>query len=257
MKPQEDALGRVVYDLLQGLGAFEIVERDDGFIAPSPRPSLYLASYRKWPKHERAAMRYVHGRVLDVGCGAGRACLYLQDRGHGVVGIDISPLAIKTARLRGVRDARRMAVTGVSARLGEFDTVLMLGNNFGLMANPRRARWMLGRFASMTSATARIVAGSVDPYDTTDTLHRRYHRTNKSRSRAGGQIRVRVRYGSYCTPWFDWLLVSRREMEAIVAGTPWCIERFVDSEGPEHVAVLTRRAAAQPEARGSRHRRSD
>ncbi len=102
-------------------------------------------------------------------------------------------------------------MTRVSARLGKFGTILMLGNNFGVMANPRRARWMLRRFASMTSAAARIVAGCVDPYDTPDKVHRRYHPMNKGRDRAGGQIRVRVRYGSYCTPWFDWLLVSRRE----------------------------------------------
>jgi SAM-dependent methyltransferase len=244
VKPQEDAHGRVVYDLHQGIAAVEIVERDDGFIALSPGPSFYLAPYRKWPKHEQAAMRYVHGRVLDVGCSAGRACLYLQGRGQAVVGIDISPLAIKTARLRGVRDARRMAVTKVSARLGQFDTILMLGNNFGVMANPGRARWMLQRFSSITSAGARIVAGSVDPYDTSDRDHLNYHRMNKDRGRSGGQVRVRVRYGSYCTPWFDWLLVSRRELQDIVASTPWQIERIVDSEGPAYVAVLCRRVAA-------------
>lgn len=160
-----------------------------------------------------------------------------------MVGIDISPLAIKTARMRGVREARQMAVTNVSASLGIFDTILMLGNNFGVMANPRRARWLLGRFSSITCATSRIVATVVDPYDTHDKDHLRYHRLNRARGRAGGQIRVRVRCGSYCTPWFDWLLVSQREMHDLVSGTPWRVERFVESDGPGYVAVLSKQVA--------------
>ncbi len=245
MKPHEDAHGRVVYDLYRGLGATEIVERDDGWIGVSPGPSFYLAPYRKWPKHERAAMRYVRGRILDVGCGAGRACLYLQDRGQSVVGIDVSPLAIKTARLRGVRRARLMAAAEVSMRLGKFDTVLMLGNDFGVMGNLRHARWLLRRFSSITSTTGQIVAAVVDPYDTQDGDHRRYHRRNKSRGRMGGQIRIRVRYGKYCTPWFDWLFVSRSEMQRLLEGTGWQVDRFIDSAGPGYIAVLRKETPAQ------------
>jgi SAM-dependent methyltransferase len=32
----------------------------------------------------------VPGRALDLGCGAGRAVLYLQGLGYQVVGIDVS-----------------------------------------------------------------------------------------------------------------------------------------------------------------------
>jgi len=86
--------------------------------------------------------------------------LHLQAPDSKVVSIDISPVAIKTCRLRGVRDARVCSITSVSARLGEFDTVLMFGNNFGLFGNPRRARWLLRRLHGLTSPTARIVAES-------------------------------------------------------------------------------------------------
>ena len=238
MRSTEDAHGRAIFDCYQGVPATELVERDDGWIAASPGPSLYLAPFNKWPKHERAAMRYVRGRVLDAGCGAGRACLYLQQRGQRVVGIDNSALAVKTARLRGVHETRLMSVTRVNARLGTFDTVLMLGNNFGLMGNRKRARWLLRRFADITSVHGRIVATAVDPYDTQDRDHRQYHRRNRSRGRMGGQVRIRVRYGKYRTQWFDWLLVSRREMQQLLEGMCWKVERFIDSGGPGYVAVL-------------------
>jgi hypothetical protein len=53
-----------------------------------------------------------------------------------VVGIDISPKAVETARARGVLDARVCPAMSVSAReLGRFDTIALLGNNFDLRAD--------------------------------------------------------------------------------------------------------------------------
>lgn len=39
-------------------------------------------------------------RILDVGCGTGQVCNFLQGRGYNVTGIDISPLFVKEAIMR-------------------------------------------------------------------------------------------------------------------------------------------------------------
>jgi SAM-dependent methyltransferase len=84
---------------LDGEDAIEIVERSDGFITASVMgPKLYLAPFRRWPAHHRRAIRYMRGRVLDVGAGGGRVALHLQERGHDVVAIDNSPGAIEVCR---------------------------------------------------------------------------------------------------------------------------------------------------------------
>src|SRR5439155_21947315 len=126
LKKLEDAYGRLIADYLETGEGIEIVERHDGFIDASRYgPAAYFSPFRKWPKAERKAMRLARGRVLDVGCGAGRVALYLQERGHDVVGIDLSPLAVEIARRRGVKDVRELPVTRVSRRLGRFDTIVM------------------------------------------------------------------------------------------------------------------------------------
>jgi 2-polyprenyl-3-methyl-5-hydroxy-6-metoxy-1,4-benzoquinol methylase len=52
---------------------------------------------------EKKAIDYAKGRVLDVGCGAGRHILYLQKKGLKVLGIDQSPLAVNMCKLRGAK----------------------------------------------------------------------------------------------------------------------------------------------------------
>ena len=246
LKRSQDAYGRLIHDYYVKEGAGdtdEIVERDDGWIAISGGPRDYFAPFARWPKHHRLAMRWVRGRALDIGSGAGRVSLHLQARGHSVMAIDNSPLAIATVRLRGVRDARILSITQVSPRLGQFDTVVMLGNNFGLFGNPKRARWLLARFDRMTSSSGRIVAEVLDPYDTTRPEHLRYHRFNRARGRMAGQTRIRVRYLDLATPWFDYLFVSRNELRKILRGTRWRIESIIDSTAPTYIAVLCKASA--------------
>lgn len=238
LKLHEDAYGQMIWDYHHGKRPEEICERDDGWIGTSGGAPSYFAEFRDWPARQRRAMKFVRGRVLDAGCGAGRSCLYLQQRGHQVTGIDVSPLAIKTCRMRGVKDARVLPFTQVNRRLGTFDTILMMGSNFGLFGSRRRARWLLRRLHKLTSPRARIVAETLDVYQTDNPDHLSYQRRNRRRGRMSGQIRLRVRYGTLRTPWFDYLMVSKRELESLLKGTGWEVERYVDSPGSQYVAVI-------------------
>ena len=101
MEPKKDAYGQEIWAFFQGKESYEIVERDDGFIDFSDGPSVYFAEFEKWPKHEKEAIKFAKGKILDVGAGAGRVSLYLQKRGFDVIAIDNSPLAIKVCKKGG------------------------------------------------------------------------------------------------------------------------------------------------------------
>ena len=238
----QDAYGQAVWDHYHGTPAFEIMERSDGHIALSGGPEVYLSEFPKWPRHEKAAIKQAKGRVLDIGCNAGRHALNLQQKGHDVVGVDISSLALKTARLRGLRQAQALSITELSSGLGKFDTVLMLGNNFGLFENWTKARWLLRRFKNFTVPGARIIAESIDVYQTDDPDHLAYLASNRAKGRMSGQIRLRGRYKTLATPWFDYLMVSKAEMEGISQGTGWEVKQYFDSDGPRpiYIALLQR-----------------
>jgi SAM-dependent methyltransferase len=238
LREQEDAFGRALLDQFERGNARVVVERDDGYV-DTESMSWYFGELRHWHPCERRVLRYVRGRVLDLGAGAGRVALELQKRGHDVVAIDISPLAVDVCQKRGVLDARVLRLTQIESSLGSFDTVAMFGNNFGLFASPRRARWLLRRLRGLTTADARIVAVSRDPYQTSDPHNLAYHERNRRRGRLAGQIRLRVRYRAYTTPWADYLMVSSSEMEEILAGTGWSLGRVVRDDAV-YAVVITR-----------------
>jgi SAM-dependent methyltransferase len=249
MDRHEDAIGQAMLDHLEGRGGEEIVERDDGFIICTGGPADYFSPYEEWPTVEQQAMDFVVGRVLDVGCGAGRAALELETRGHEVVAIDVSPGAIDVCRRRGIKDALVLGMEDVGPDLGTFDTVLLLGVNFGLLGDQSRASEFLRRFAAMTSENGRVVAGSRDPYSTDDAVELDYQRRNETQGRLAGQQRLRVRYRNLATPWFDWLLVSATEMESIAAGSGWRLSTVLDEDHPLYVGVLEKNATAKSKTR--------
>lgn len=241
LKAGQDAFGHEIYDHYTGKDSYEIVERDDGFFSLSPGPGLYFLDYEEWPECEQKAIKYVQGRVLDVGCGAGRHSLYLQGRGFDLLGVDVSPLAIEVCKARGVQKTRVLSVTQISHQLGVFDTILMLGNNFALVGNVKRARWLLKRFHRMTSEAGRIIAQTRDPYQTDLPEHLEYHTRNRERGRMSGEARIRVRYKRYVTPWIDFLMVSKDEMKTILEGTNWKVRDFIAGQQGVYVAIIEKR----------------
>ena len=241
LKDWQDAFGHEIHDYFKGKGGYEIIERDDGFFSISTGPKLYFLEYEEWPASEQEAMKYVRGKVLDVGCGAGRHSLYLQGQGFDVVGIDNSPLAIEVCKERGLQSARNLSVTQFTRQIGVFDTILMLGNNFALVGNPKRAKWLLRRFHKMTSESGRIIAQTRDPYETELPEHLEYHAQNMGKGKMSGEARIRVRYKKYVTPWIDFLMVSQEEMGTVLESTSWGVKDLIDGEQGIYVAILEKK----------------
>jgi len=242
LKPEEDAFGQEIWAYHKGRDSFEIIERDDGFFDASSGPKMYFSEYENWPAHEKKAMEFVKGRVLDVGCGAGRHSLHLQKNGFDVLGIDKSPLAVKVCKIRGLKKAEVMPIEEVDFRPNSFDTIIMMGNNFGLFGSFKKARRLLKRFHKMTSKNALIIAESRDPYKTSNATHLEYQEFNRKRGRMSGQLRLKVRFEKYATRWFDYLIVSKLEMEEIVKGTGWKVREFIDSGDSPYIAIIEKPA---------------
>lgn len=235
-----DAYGQQIWDYFQGEEIVEIVERNDGYIHAGRYGSKsYFFKYDKWSPVEKKVIRFARGRVLDIGCGAGRHALHLQEKGLDVTAIDNSPLAIKVVKKRGVKKARILSFEQIgTSKPRKFNTILMLGNNFGLFGGFKKARRMLKVLYNITAPNALILATTMDPYNTDSVEHKEYHKLNLKRGRAGGQIRMRIRHKKLRSPWFDYLFVSKAEMEEILAESKWRVAKYIDAKNSSSYAVV-------------------
>ena len=231
----KDAFGKSLSDYyIYGLN-YLIAERDDGFFSDAGGVKVYFNEYKDWPPREKKALKYVKGKVLDLGCGAGRHTLYLQKKGFDVLGIDSSPLAIKVCRKRGLKKARVLDIKDLGPETGIFDTILMLCNNFGLFGDEKKAKILLKMFLKITGKDAVIITES---YDSDIGFYSEYRKFNKKKGRMPGHLRVRLRYENYATAWFNYLRVSQNEMKIILKGTGWKIKKIIDSKNYSYIAII-------------------
>lgn len=239
MDINKDAYGQEVWAFFQGKKSYEIVERDDRYTDFSGGAPAYFAEFKDWPKIQKQAIKFAKGKVLDVGAGAGRVSLYLQEKKLDVVAIDNSPLAIKVCKKRGVKHAKVLSIEKIGTfKLNTFNTIIMFGNNFGLFGSFKKAKLLLKKFHKITSPRALIITENVDPYKTEDPVHLSYHKFNKKRGRMPGQLRIRIRFRNYVGNWFDYLLVSKNEMREILKDTGWKVKKIIDSESYMYSAII-------------------
>lgn len=226
MVNNDDAFGQALMDYLMGKQDHYIVERDDGFLEPGEL-KIYFQEFIDWPEMDKRMPELVKGRVLDVGCGVGRHSLHLQNLGFEVVAIDKSPLAVEVAEKRGVKNVHAISIDDLAAgntNLGTFDSVIMMGHNIGLLHGFEEGKEILRGLVKITSEDARIIGTSNDPYKTSDPDHLFYHELNRERNRMAGQVRLRIRHRKLVGDWFDYLFVSKEELNQIMLFSGWEIE---------------------------------
>ncbi|WP_167837657.1 class I SAM-dependent methyltransferase [Nocardia altamirensis] len=234
-----DAFGAMLLEQWEIGDVWEVVERDDGHVMVGWAAERYFAEPSRWNPLDTAAIDRCVGSVLDVGAGAGRACLELQRRELPALALDTSAKALQVCGRRGVRDSFLGTVFDLARQLPDrrFDSILLLGNNFGLLESPDAARRFLDALARLCTDGGRVIGRGLDPYSTEDPDHLRYHDRNRAVGRRAGQMRLRVRHRSEATPWFAYWMMSPHELEQALAGTTWDMDEL-HQDGGSYMAVL-------------------
>ncbi len=218
-----DALGAALLAHLDEgeAGGLHVVERDDGYISvDSANPYFSVAG--GWFPVEESYADGVHGRVLDIGAGAGRFSIDLQNRGHQVVALDVSAGCLEVCRRQGVLETFHGTIFDLAATDPEpFDTFLLMGHNIGLLGSPATAPRFLGTLAMMANPAATIIGTTREPLATSDPHHLAYHQMNRDRGRPPGQLTIRVRWRHLATAWFDYWFPATDELTTVATEGGW------------------------------------
>jgi SAM-dependent methyltransferase len=121
----KDVFGTAILDYQQGNYTEDLVT-STSISEEDVLPISYLfRDFSEMPALEQTALKLSKGSVLDVGCGAGSHSLYLTSKGLEVKSIDISEGAIKTCQLRGLKNARVLALNHLKTLLNPEGQILI------------------------------------------------------------------------------------------------------------------------------------
>ncbi|MBY8998621.1 MAG: class I SAM-dependent methyltransferase [Candidatus Thorarchaeota archaeon] len=234
-----DIFGKTMRDALEGKDADYILERDDGFIRNTTGRD-YIKPFEEWIEGEREAILNIEGPILDVGCGAGRVGDYVKSHGLEYYGVDLSPLAVEMCHKRGHENVFVMSADDIELGRSDFKTVVLFGNNFGLMGTPEGVVKMLKGFHRVTADNAIVLAGSRDPEDTDDEAHLAYHAKNRAEGKPPGQVKLRNRYLNEVDDWWYLLLCGKKLMAELAEEAGWYLEKTIEESG-YNVGVLRKK----------------
>ncbi|OGS44183.1 MAG: hypothetical protein A3K76_06040 [Euryarchaeota archaeon RBG_13_57_23] len=232
-----DLFGRAFLDFYNGTPHPLYLERDDGHV-DGQGMDVYFAGFEDFQPAEKKALQHVKGKVLDIGVGAGRVALHLQQSGHDVVGIDLSPSAVEVSKRRGVKVVKRMSACDMRFPEASFDTAIAFCNNLGLCGTVLGVESMMRDLHRIVRPGGVFLASSIQPTRTKNPHHLRYHKRNRALGLPPGQVRLRERYGNTVGPWWDLLMVTPSEMRALCKRTEWHIDKVY--RGVMDVYVLAR-----------------
>ncbi|MFF3430343.1 class I SAM-dependent methyltransferase [Streptomyces sp. NPDC002602] len=166
---------------------------------------------------DHAVLERCKGRVLDVGCGAGRLVEALARRGHFVLGIDVSPAAVISTVCRGGH-ARSGSVFAPVQDEGSWDTALLIDGNIGIGGDPRR---LLRRLHDLVRPAGLLLVET-------------------SAREVDERRRVTIHVGRRpVSPVFPWATVGTRALVRHGRHSGWApVEQWASLSGERHFAVL-------------------
>lgn len=202
-------------------------------------PDLMLVShlfrdFDAMPIVEKEALKLANGKILDVGCGAGSHSLYLQNIQNKIVtSIDVSENAIKTCKLRGLKNSKIQDVFLLENE--KFDTILLLMNGTGICGSLDNLSNFLQKLKSLLNPNGQILIDSTDilyMYDEDeidDVLNaKKYY----------GELEFTISYKNKNEEPFPWLYLDYKTLEKYVLTNNLQIQKIIEDDNHSYLARI-------------------
>lgn len=207
LSAEHDPLGQAIIDYYyNGVKDAEITVLTDIADDDIIPVKLLFRDVANMPELERIALDNCKGKVLDVGAGAGSHALELQNRGLEVHSIDISPGAVKVMQDRGLKHVRQIPFFDLPADEQQYDTLLLMMNGVGLVAN------LAGFKRFLKKANELLLPGGQILFDTSD-IEYLYMEGDGSKwidlnATYYGEVVYQMLYKNTICPSFGWLYLD-------------------------------------------------
>lgn len=193
-------------------------------------------SLEDMPEAEQKALSLAHGRVLDVGAGAGCHALVLQQKGLDTTAIDISPLSCEAMKMQGIEKVQCINLFD-KRFVGSFDTILMLMNGTGIIGKLKNMPEFFARMRELLAPGGQILVDSSD-------LKYLYENEDGSydidpMGPYYGEVDYQMAYRKVKGNVFDWLYVDPETLKLLAKANGMKCEVLYDGEHFDYLAKIT------------------
>lgn len=159
-----DPFGRAIRDHHCGDRAHPLVDREGSETREHPIARFYFGEVTESTPDIRWVESWLAGPVVELGAGAGRHALYLQDS-FDTVATEVSRNLLEVMADRGVEDPRHVDMFSLRSTFGpdRFRSVFARGTQVCLAGSPARLRRFLADLAAVTTPDATAVIDGYDP----------------------------------------------------------------------------------------------
>ena len=223
-----DVFGKALTDFYTK-GKADILRLHNSYSSPEEMPiDIFFRNEDDMPPLEHYALARCYGDILDVGAGVGSHALILQDLGHKVTAIDISPNAVKIMQQRGVKKALLQDVFTITEK---FDTLLFLMNGIGLTGTLQRFDEFLKQAKDFINPGGQLLFDSSD-------ISYLYEDLEKPANQYFGEISYCYEYKRQKGTWFNWLYLDQGTLAHIAHQNGWDCEVIFEDGEDQYLARL-------------------
>ena len=236
LSPDRDPMGAAIADYLAHGKASKLRVFSSQFDEDEIPVAQLFRRFEQMPEIERVALQHCNGRILDVGAGSGCHSLALQEQGHTVTAIDISPLSVEAMRRRGVKEAQCVNLFDRSF-IGPFDTILLLMNGSGIVGKLANFPAFFLRMKQLLALGGQILMDSSD-------LSYLFEDEEGNIDLAPeddyyGEVDFQMQYKQVKGDPFDWIYIDFLTLSLQAANAGFHAEKIAEGEHFDYLAHLT------------------
>jgi len=199
-----------------------------------PVPYLFR-DHENMPLLEQEALKHCHGKVMDIGCGAGSHSLYLQQNGLDVTALDTSAGAIEVCRQRGLKKVFQADIMNYSDE--KFDTLLMLMNGIGIVGNLEGLDAFLRHAKKLLKPNGSILFDSSDIIYMFETEEGNYNLPENIEYY--GEVEFIMEYKGEKSNTFEWLYLDFDTLAVAAKKNGYVCEMLLDGKHYDYLVKLS------------------
>jgi SAM-dependent methyltransferase len=225
----KDVLGQALSDYHHGLPAAKLWINNKYGPREEMLVSIYFRKAEEIPELEWIALQRCHGKILDIGAGAGSHALALVQMGHDITALDSSPLAVGVMKERGVE--KIICQDFFELNIGSFDTLLLMMNGIGLAGTLSGLRLFLAHARKLIRPGGQLL------FDSSDIAYM-YEGEIPEMEDYYGEILYQYEYKRQKSDWFRWLFIDRNTLTETARSEGWSTELLFEDDYDQYLVSL-------------------